>query len=146
MSKAGKTIAGFIKLQIAAGKASPSPPVGPALGQKGLNMMEFCKAFNDQTKNFEPGSPVRVGIVAYTDRTFEFEIKGAPVSYLIRKVLKIEKGSSTPGRSSVGSITQQQIREVAEQKIKQGLSARDVDQAMKIVAGSARSMGLRIVD
>lgn len=144
MSKPGKTEIGFIKLQIPAGSATPSPPVGPALGQKGLNIMEFCKAFNDATKSMEKGMPVRVGITAYSDRTFDFVVKGSPVSYLIRKEIGLTKGSSTPGRTSVGTITWDQIRKVAQEKIKQGLSARDVEQAMQIVAGSARSMGIKI--
>jgi len=143
--KGNKITVGFIKLQIPAGKATPSPPVGPALGQKGLNIMEFCKAFNDKTKTFEPGMPVRVSIEAFSDRTFGFELKGSPVSYLIRKAIGLEKGSTAPGRTMVGSITQEQVRKVAEQKMAQGLSARSIEAAMKIVEGSARSMGLRIV-
>lgn len=146
MSKPGKTVIGFIKLQIPAGSATPSPPVGPALGQKSLNIMEFCKAFNEATKTYEKGTPIRVEIAAFSDRTFTFEIKGSPISYLIKKEIKLTKGSSMPGRVSAGAISLQQIRNVAEEKMKQGLSARDVTQAMKIVQGSARSMGLKIIE
>lgn len=144
MSKPNKTKIGFIKLVVPAGSATPSPPVGPALGQKGLNLMEFCKAFNETTKNLEKGMPMRVGIIAYSDRTFDFTVKGVSVSYLIRKEIGLAKGSCAPGRTSAGAISWDQIKKVAEEKMKQGLSARDVSQAMKIVAGSARSMGLRI--
>ncbi len=140
----GKQIIGYIKLQIPAGKATPTPPVGPALGQKGLNIMEFCKAFNDQTKHMEPNIPTRVSITAYSDKKFTFKILGSPVSYFIKKVIGLEKGSSAPGRTSAGIITWDQVKKVAELKIEQGLSARDIDAAMKIVAGSARSMGLKI--
>jgi large subunit ribosomal protein L11 len=143
-SKSNKAIVGFIKLQIPAGKANPAPPIGPALGQKGLNIMEFCKSFNDRTKSFEVGMPVRASITAYSDRTFNFELKGSPVSYLIRKVLGIEKGSNAPGRTMIGKITHEQLKIVAQQKMGQGLSARDLDNAVRIVAGSARSMGLRV--
>lgn len=144
MSKPGKMIVGFIKLEIPAGEAKPSPPVGPALGQKGLNIMEFCKAFNDKSKSFEPKTPVRVSITAYSDRTFDFTIKGQPTSYLIKKELGLEKGSGAPGRTSAGAISQEQLRKIAQEKIKQGLSARDIEGAMKIVAGSAKAMGLKI--
>ena len=139
-----KKIIGFIKLQIPAGKANPSPPVGPALGQRGLNIMEFCKAFNEATKIYEKGTPTRVQITAFSDKTFVFEIKGFPISYLINKAIGLSKGSSMPGRVSAGSISLEQIRTIAEEKMKQGLSARDISQAMKIVQGSARSMGLKI--
>lgn len=134
-----------ISLQIPAGKANPAPPVGPALGQKGLNIMEFCKSFNDKTKGEEPGKPLRVEIKAYKDRTFDYVIKGAPVSYLLKKAANIQKGCSTAGRSFIGTISEEKIREVAEEKMKLGLSARDLDAACKIVAGSARSMGLKVL-
>lgn len=144
MSKPGKIIIGSIKLQIPAGSATPSPPVGPALGQKGLNIMEFCKAFNEATKGFEKGMPVRVAIAAYSDRTFEFTLKGSPASYLIRKELGLTKGSTAPGRITIGTISWEQIKKVAKEKMDQGLSARDINQAAKIIAGSAKAMGLKI--
>jgi len=144
MSKPGKTKIGFIKLQLPAGSATPSPPVGPALGQKGLNLMEFCKAFNDATKNFEKGLIVRVGINAYSDRTFDFEIYGVSMTQLIRREIGLEKGSTAPGRIVAGSISWDQIKKIAQEKMKYGLSARTVPQAMKIVAGTVRSFGLKI--
>jgi large subunit ribosomal protein L11 len=138
-----KKIAGSIKLQIPGGKATPSPPVGPALGQKGLNIMEFCKAFNEKTKDML-GVTIRVGITAYADRTYTVEYKGPPTTDLIKKATNIAKGSATPGRSKGGVITRDQIRLVAEQKMQLGLSARTIEAAMKIVEGCARSMGLTI--
>jgi large subunit ribosomal protein L11 len=141
----GKAVVGLIKLQIPAGKATPSPPVGPALGQKGLNIMEFCKAFNDRTKTLTPGTPVGVLITAYGDRTFTFILKGSPVTHYIKQEIGCEKGSSTPGRTSIGTITWQQIENVAKKKMQEGLSARDLENAKSIVAGSARSMGLKII-
>lgn len=146
MKNPKKKIAGFIKLEIPAAKANPAPPIGPALGQKGLNIMEFCKAFNDRSKTEEVGTLLRVSITAYVDRTFDFVIRGAPTSVQIKKALKLEKGSATPGRSSAGTITQEQIRSIAEKKMKQGMSARTIEAAMKIVAGSARAMGLKVVE
>lgn len=141
---AKKEIIGYIKLQVPAGQANPSPPVGPALGQKGLNIMDFCKAFNDKTREMEPGSPIPTVITAYADRSFEFETKTPPASYYIKKAAKIKKGSSTPGDSvMVGSVTKAQVQEIAEAKM-QDLNANDVDAAMKIIAGTARAMNVEV--
>ncbi|MDR0677145.1 MAG: 50S ribosomal protein L11 [Holosporaceae bacterium] len=140
-----KKIVGYVKLQVPAGKANPSPPIGPALGQRGLNIMEFCKAFNAQTQSYEPGTPLPVVITAYGDRTFSFVIKLPPVSYFLKQAAKINKGSSSTGRgANVGSITMDRIREIAEKKMKD-LNANDVDAACMMIAGSARSMGLEVV-
>jgi large subunit ribosomal protein L11 len=139
-----KKIEGYIKLEIPAGKANPSPPVGPALGQRGLNIMEFCKAFNAATQQMEPGMPVPVIITAYGDRTFSFVTKTPPASYFLRKAARIQKGSKAPGRDKAGSVTRAQVREIAETKMVD-LNANDVDAAMKIIEGSARSMGLEVV-
>ncbi len=139
-----KKIAGYIKLEIAAGQANPSPPVGPALGQRGLNIMEFCKAFNAATQKLEPGMPTPVVITAYADRSFSFETKTAPASYFLRKAAKIQKGSSTPGKTEAGTVTMAQVREIAEAKMVD-LNAADLDAAARIIAGSARSMGLQVV-
>jgi large subunit ribosomal protein L11 len=139
-----KKIVGYIKLQVAAGKASPSPPIGPALGQRGLNIMEFCKAFNAQTQSYEVGTPLPIVITVYGDRTFSFVIKLPPVSYYLKQAAKISKGSSTPGRgSTVASISMNQVKEIAEKKMKD-LNAHDVDAASMMVIGSARSMGLEV--
>ena len=138
-----KKIVGFIKLQIPAGKANPSPPVGPALGQRGLNIMEFCKAFNAQTQKIEKNTPIPVIITTYQDRSFTFEMKTPPASFLLKKAAKIGKGSTAPGRTGAGSVTQEQLRQIAEVKMKD-LNANSVEQAMKIIAGSARSMGLEV--
>ena len=140
---AKKEVEGLIKLQIGAGKANPSPPVGPALGQKGLNIMEFCKDFNAKTGDMEPGMPVPVIITAYKDRSFSYEMKTPPASYYIKKALKLKSGANNPGTEVVGKLSRKQLREIAEQKIK-GLNANDVDAAMKIIAGSARSMGIEV--
>jgi len=140
-----KKIAGYIKLEIKAGQANPSPPVGPALGQRGLNIMEFCKAFNAATQNMEQGTPTPVIITAYADRSFSFETKTPPASYYLRKAAKLAKGGSTPGRDIAGSVTMAQVREIAEAKMPD-LNANDVDAAAKIIAGSARSMGLEVVE
>ena len=141
-----KKIAGYIKLQIPAGKANPSPPVGPALGQRGLNIMQFCKDFNAATQNLEPGMPIPVVITAYADRTFSFITKTPPNTYFLKKAAKIDKGSQTVGKSaSVGSVTMSQLREIAEQKMKD-MNANDVDGAVRMLAGSARSMGLTVVE
>jgi large subunit ribosomal protein L11 len=140
-----KKIEGYIKLEIKAGQANPSPPVGPALGQRGLNIMEFCKAFNAATQNMEPGTPTPVIITAYSDRSFTFETKTPPASHFLRKAANLQKGSQTPGRASVGSVTMAQIREIAQTKM-QDLNANDIDAAAKIIAGSARSMGLAVVE
>ncbi len=138
-----KKITGYLKLQCPAGKANPSPPIGPALGQRGLNIMEFCKAFNAKTQGLEPGSPVPVVITVYADRSFTFETKQAPVPYYIRKALDVKKGSSLPGREFVGSISEAQIKEIAEAKM-QDLNAHNVDAACKMVMGTARSMGIKV--
>ncbi len=130
-------------MQVPAGQANPSPPIGPALGQRGINIMEFCKAVNAATKEFEPGSPVPVVVTYYQDKSFAFQVKTPPASYLLKKAAKINQGSKEPGRNVVGSVTQDQIREIAEAKLKD-LNANDVEQAMKIIAGSARSMGIAV--
>lgn len=140
-----KKIVGYIKLQVPAGKANPSPPIGPALGQRGLNIMEFCKAFNAQTQSYDAGTPLPVIITAYGDRTFSFIIKMPPVSYFLKQAAGIDKGATTPGRGAKsGSVTMAQVREIAEKKMKD-LNANDVDAACQMVAGSARSMGLEVV-
>jgi large subunit ribosomal protein L11 len=139
-----KKIEGYIKLEIPAGKANPSPPVGPALGQRGLNIMEFCKAFNAATQKMEEGMPVPVIITAYGDRTFSFVTKTPPASYFLRKAAKIPKGSKAPGRDKAGTVTRTQVREIAETKMVD-LNANDIEAAMKIIEGSARSMGLEVV-
>ncbi|PPE68324.1 50S ribosomal protein L11 [Caldimonas thermodepolymerans] len=136
-----KKIVGFIKLQIPAGKANPSPPVGPALGQRGLNIMEFCKAFNAQTQGMEPGLMLPVVITAYADKSFSFVIKTPPATVLIKKALKLEKGSSRAHLDKVGKITRAQLEEIAKTKMKD-LTAADLDAAVKTIAGSARSMGV----
>jgi large subunit ribosomal protein L11 len=140
-----KKVVGFIKLQVPAGSANPSPPIGPALGQRGLNIMEFCKTFNAQTQNLEKGMPVPVVITAYADRTFTFITKTPPVSYFLKKAAGVEKGSQTPGKGTVGSVTMAQVRDIAAKKM-QDLNANDVDAASRMVAGSARSMGLEVVE
>ena len=140
-----KKIVGFIKLQIPAGKANPSPPVGPALGQRGLNIMEFCKAFNAATQKMEPGMPIPVVITAYADRTFSFITKMPPVSYFIIKASGLPKGSNEPGRTKVGKITNAQVREIAEQKMPD-LNCSTVESAMNMVMGQARSMGIEVVE
>jgi large subunit ribosomal protein L11 len=138
-----KKIEGYIKLQVPAGQANPSPPIGPALGQRGVNIPEFCKQFNAATQKLEPGAPIPTVITVYADRSFTFEMKTPPASYLLKRAAKIGKGSQTPGRNVAGSVTQAQLREIAEVKMKD-LNANSVEQAMKIVAGSARSMGLEV--
>ena len=140
-----KKIAGYIKLEIPAGQANPSPPVGPALGQRGLNIMEFCKAFNAATQNVEAGIPTPVIITAYSDRSFSFETKTPPASYFLKKAAKKQKGSNTPGRETIGTVTMAQIREIAQTKMVD-LNANDIDAAAKIIAGSARSMGLAVTE
>ncbi|MET0279420.1 MAG: 50S ribosomal protein L11 [Pseudorhodoplanes sp.] len=139
-----KKITGYVKLQVPAGAANPSPPIGPALGQRGLNIMEFCKAFNAQTAKLEKNMPIPVTITVYADRSFTFEMKQAPVSYFIKKAVKIEKGSKTPGRDKAGKITQAQIKEIAEQKMKD-LNCDTIEAAAKMIEGSARSMGIDVV-
>jgi len=140
-----KKIVGYIKLQVPAGKANPSPPIGPALGQRGLNIMEFCKQFNAQTQGMEPGMPIPVEITAYGDRSFTFITKTPPNSYFIKKAAGVDKGSQTPGKGSVGTITMKQIREIAEKKMPD-LNAKDIKGAMAMIAGSARSMGFQVVE
>jgi len=136
-----KKIVGFVKLQVPAGKANPSPPIGPALGQRGLNIMEFCKAFNAQTQKGEPGLPLPVVITAYADKSFTFIIKTPPVSVLIKKAAGLEKGSPRPHTDKVGKITKKQVEDIAKVKMPD-LNAATLDAAMKTVAGSARSMGV----
>ncbi len=139
-----KKIDRVLKLQVPAGKANPSPPIGPALGQVGVNIMEFCKAFNAQTQEMEPGMPLPTVITVYGDRSFTFEIKTAPASYYLKKAAKVQKGSGTVGKGpAIGKVTMKQVREIAEAKMKD-LNAHDVDQAAKIIAGSARSMGIEV--
>ena len=138
-----KKVMGQIKLQVPAGKANPSPPIGPALGQRGLNIMEFCKAFNARTQEMEQGSPCPTVITYYQDKSFTMEIKTPPASFLIKKAANLKSGSKTPGRAISGSVTVKQVREIAEAKMKD-LNANDVDQAMKIIVGSARSMGIEV--
>ncbi len=140
-----KKIEGYIKLQIPAGKANPSPPVGPALGQRGLNIMEFCKQFNAATQSMEPGMPVPVVITCYADRSFTFVTKTPPASYYLKKAAGLEKGSQTPGRGTVGRVTMDQVRKIAEQKMAD-LNAHSVDAAAEMIRGSARSMGLEVVE
>jgi large subunit ribosomal protein L11 len=136
-----KKIVGFIKLQIPAGKANPSPPVGPALGQRGLNIMEFCKAFNAQTQSMEPGLMLPVVITAFADKSFTFVLKTPPATVLIKKAIKLEKGSGKPNSDKVGKISRAQLEEIAKAKMKD-LTAADLDAAVKTIAGSARSMGV----
>jgi large subunit ribosomal protein L11 len=138
-----KKIVGFIKLQIPAGKANPSPPVGPALGQRGLNIMEFCKAFNAQTQGVEPGLMLPVVITAFADKSFNFIIKTPPAAVLIKKAIKLEKGSGKPNSEKVGKISRAQLEEIAKVKMKD-LTAADLDAAVKTIAGSARSMGVTV--
>jgi large subunit ribosomal protein L11 len=138
-----KKIVGYVKLQVPAGQANPAPPIGPALGQRGLNIMEFCKAFNAATQKMEPGSPVPVVITAYQDKSFTFEMKSPPASYFLKKAAKINAGSKEPGKNIVGKVTMDQCREIATQKLK-GMNARDVEAGAREIAGSARSMGLEV--
>jgi len=138
-----KKIENYIKLQVPASEANPSPPVGPALGQHGLNIMEFCKAFNAQTQDVEKGMPLPVVIAVYSDKSFTFEIKTPPASVLLKKAAGVAKGSGTPNTDKVGKVTRAQLEEIAETKMKD-LNANDMDAAVKIIAGSARSMGLDV--
>ena len=140
-----KKITGYIKLQVPAGAANPSPPIGPALGQRGLNIMEFCKAFNARTGQMEKGTPIPVVITAYQDRSFTFEMKQPPVTYFIKKAAGLQKGATTPGRGgTVGKINAEQIREIAEKKMVD-LNCDSVEAAASMIEGSARSMGLEVV-
>ncbi len=138
-----KKVIGFIKLQVPAGKANPSPPIGPALGQRGLNIMEFCKAFNSQTQSHEPGLPLPVVITAYADKSFTFIIKTPPASVLIRKALKLDKGSPVPHTDKVGVLTRAQVEEIAKTKTPD-LNAANMEAAMRTIAGTARSMGVDV--
>jgi large subunit ribosomal protein L11 len=138
-----KKVTGFLKLQVPAGAANPAPPIGPALGQRGLNIMEFCKAFNAQTAKMEKNVPIPVIITTYQDRSFTFEMKTPPVSYFLKKAAGLQSGSKTPGREKVGAVTKAQVKEIAEQKMKD-LNAADIESAMKMIEGSARSMGLEV--
>jgi large subunit ribosomal protein L11 len=138
-----KKVMGTLKLQVPAGQANPSPPVGPALGQRGINIMEFCKAFNAKSAELEPGAPCPTVITYYQDKSFTLEIKTPPASYYIKKAAKLKSGSKEPGKSTAGSITGKQVREIAEAKM-QDLNATDIEGAMLIIAGSARSMGIEV--
>ena len=138
-----KKVTGYIKLQVPAGSANPSPPIGPALGQRGLAIMEFCKQFNAQTQNMEKGSPIPVVITVYQDRSFTFEMRTPPVSYFIKKAAKLESGSRTPGRERAGTVTKAQVKEIAEKKMAD-LNCDSVEAAMRMVEGSARSMGIEV--
>ena len=140
-----KKVAGQLKLQVPAGSATPSPPIGPALGQRGINIMEFCKAFNAQTQEQEKGSPIPVVITYYQDKSFTFVMKTPPVSYFLKKAVGLKSGGATPGKSFSGKINRSQLREIAEAKMKD-LNATDVDAAMRMVEGSAQSMGLEVVE
>jgi large subunit ribosomal protein L11 len=138
-----KKITGYLKLQVPAGAANPSPPIGPALGQRGLNIMEFCKAFNAQTQQLEKGAPIPVVITVYADRSFTFEMKTPPVSHFLKKAAGIQSGSKTPGRDKAGKVTKDQVKEIAQKKMKD-LNCETIESAMKMVEGSARSMGLEV--
>ncbi|MYI68417.1 MAG: 50S ribosomal protein L11 [Boseongicola sp. SB0673_bin_14] len=138
-----KKVVGTMKLQVPAGQANPSPPVGPALGQRGINIMEFCKAFNARTQDMEQGAPCPTIVTYYQDKSFAMDIKTPPASYFLKKAARVQSGANMPSREIVGSVTGAQVREIAEAKMKD-LSANDVDEAMKIILGSARSMGIEV--
>ena len=138
-----KKITGYIKLQVPAGKANPSPPIGPALGQRGVNIMEFCKAFNAATTELEQGMPIPTVITVFADRSFAFETKTPPASFLLKKAAKINSGAKEPGKQTAGRVTRQQLRDIAEVKMKD-LNANDIDAAARIIEGSARAMGLEV--
>lgn len=138
-----KKIVGYIKLQVPAGKANPSPPIGPALGQRGLNIMEFCKAFNAQTQKMEPGLPIPVVITAFADKSFTFVMKTPPATILLKKAANIQKGSQKPNQNKVGTVTRKQLEEIAQTKMPD-LTAAGMDAAVRTIAGSARSMGLNV--
>jgi len=138
-----KKITGYIKLQVPAGAANPSPPIGPALGQRGLNIMEFCKAFNAKTQDQEKGMPIPVIITVFSDKSFTFLMKTPPASYFLKKAAKLSSGSKVPGRDVAGSVTRAQVRQIAEAKMKD-LNANDIDNAMLLIEGSARSMGIEV--
>jgi large subunit ribosomal protein L11 len=138
-----KKITGYIKLQVPAGSANPSPPIGPALGQRGLNIMEFCKNFNARTQEHEKGMPIPVTITVFSDKSFTYEMKTPPASYFLKKAAKLDSGSKAPGRDLAGSVTMAQVREIAKAKMKD-LNANDIEAAAKLIAGSARSMGIEV--
>jgi large subunit ribosomal protein L11 len=138
-----KKLVGTMKLQVPAGKANPSPPVGPALGQRGINIMEFCKAFNAKTQDMEPGAPCPTVITYYQDKSFTMDIKTPPASYYLKKAAKLQSGAKTPSREVAGTVTAAQVKEIAEAKMKD-LNANDIDAAMQIILGSARSMGIEV--
>jgi large subunit ribosomal protein L11 len=138
-----KKVTGYVKLQVPAGSANPSPPIGPALGQRGLNIMEFCKAFNAKTQQLEKGMPIPVTITVFSDKSFTFEMKTPPASFFIKKAAKLESGSKQAGRDFVGAVTKAQVREIAQAKMKD-LNANDVEMAMRMIEGSARSMGIEV--
>jgi len=138
-----KKVTGYIKLQVPAGSANPSPPIGPALGQRGVNIMEFCKAFNAETENMEKGMPIPTIITVYQDRSFTFQTKTPPATFYLKRAAKVDKGAQEPGRATAGAVSADQIREIAEAKMKD-LNAYTIEDAMQIIAGSARSMGLKV--
>ena len=138
-----KKISGYIKLQVPAGAANPSPPIGPALGQRGVNIMEFCKSFNAKSKDIEPGTPIPVKITVFGDKSFTFEMKTPPASFFLKKAANLKAGSKEPGRAVAGRVTMDQVREIAQAKMAD-LNTDDVEQAARIIAGSARSMGLEV--
>ncbi|MEQ8348944.1 MAG: 50S ribosomal protein L11 [Sneathiellaceae bacterium] len=140
-----KKISGYIKLQVPAGQANPSPPIGPALGQRGVNIMEFCKAFNAQTQGLEQGMPIPVVITVFTDRSFTFITKTPPVSYFLKRAAQLKSAAKTPGREVVGSVSMDQVREIAQQKMVD-LNANDVEAASRMIVGSARSMGIQVTE
>ena len=140
-----KKIEGYINLQVPAGDAKPSPPIGPALGQRGVNIMEFCKAFNAATNELEKGMPIPTIITVYADRSFSFETKTPPATFLLKKAARLQKGATEPGKQTVGRVTRKQLKEIAEVKMKD-LNANDIDAAAKIIEGSARAMGLEVVE
>ena len=138
-----KKIVGYLKLQVPAGSATPSPPIGPALGQRGINIMEFCKSFNAKTQQLEKGSPIPVVITIYQDRSFTFEMRTPPVSYFLKKAAKLESGAKAPGRDKVGKVTKEQVKEIAEKKMAD-LNCDTIEAAMRMIEGSARSMGIEV--
>jgi large subunit ribosomal protein L11 len=140
-----KKIVGYVKLQVPAGSANPSPPIGPALGQRGLNIMEFCKSFNAKTQDQEKGMPIPVVITVFSDKSFTFEMKTPPASYFLKKAAKLDGGSKLPGRDFKGTVTKDQVRQIAESKMKD-MNAHDVEAAMLMIEGSARSMGIQVRD
>ena len=140
-----KKIDGYINLQVPAGAANPSPPIGPALGQRGVNIMEFCKSFNAKTKDMEQGTPIPVKITVFSDRSFTFEMKTPPASFFLKKAAGVTSASKTPGRDVAGTVTMDQVREIAKTKMKD-LNTDDLEQAARTIAGSARSMGIRVTE